>query len=89
MTVFHASTSAYIAGNADAAGAISIDAENGTLDLEVSPEELERRRATWKAPANMYQSGALRKFADQVGPARYGAVTHAGGKAEVHCYADI
>jgi dihydroxy-acid dehydratase len=68
---------------------ISIDAENGTLDLEVSPEELERRRAVWKAPANMYQSGALRKFADQVGPARYGAVTHAGGKAEVHCYADI
>jgi dihydroxy-acid dehydratase len=68
---------------------ISIDAEKGTLDLDVSPEELARRRALWKAPANMYQSGALRKFADQVGPARYGAVTHAGGKAEVHCYADI
>ena len=68
---------------------ISIDAEKGTLDLEVSSEELERRRAVWKAPPNMYQSGALRKFADQVGPARYGAVTHAGGKAEVHCYADI
>jgi dihydroxy-acid dehydratase len=68
---------------------ISIDAEKGTLDLEVPAEELERRRAAWKPPANMYQSGALRKFADQVGPARYGAVTHAGGKAEVHCYADI
>ena len=68
---------------------ISIDAEKGTLDLEVSSEELERRRAVWKSPPNMYQSGALRKFADQVGPARYGAVTHAGGKAEVHCYADI
>lgn len=68
---------------------ISIDAEKGTLDLEVSDDELERRRKVWKAPPNMYQSGALRKFADQVGPARYGAVTHAGGKAEVHCYADI
>jgi dihydroxy-acid dehydratase len=68
---------------------ISIDAEKGTLDLEVSEDELERRRKVWKAPPNMYQSGALRKFADQVGPARYGAVTHAGGKAEVHCYADI
>ncbi|ADJ23065.1 dihydroxy-acid dehydratase [Hyphomicrobium denitrificans ATCC 51888] len=68
---------------------IVIDTELGTLDVEVSAEELERRRKTWKAPANMYQSGALRKFADQVGPARYGAVTHAGGKAEVHCYADI
>jgi len=68
---------------------IVIDTEEGTLDVEVEAEELERRRKTWKAPANMYQSGALRKFADQVGPARYGAVTHAGGKAEVHCYADI
>ena len=68
---------------------ITIDAEKGTLDLEVSEEELEKRRKVWKAPPNMYQSGALRKFADQVGPARYGAVTHAGGKAEVHCYADI
>jgi dihydroxy-acid dehydratase len=68
---------------------IVIDTEKGTLDVEVSPEEFERRRKTWKAPANMYQSGALKKFADQVGPARYGAVTHAGGKAEVHCYADI
>jgi dihydroxy-acid dehydratase len=68
---------------------ISIDAEKGTLDLEVEPAELERRRKLWKAPPNPYQSGAIRKFADQVGPARYGAVTHAGGKAEVVCYADI
>jgi dihydroxy-acid dehydratase len=68
---------------------IVIDTEKGTLDLEVDPAELERRRKEWKAPPNAYQSGAIRKFADQVGPARYGAVTHAGGKAEVHCYADI
>ncbi|WP_334149550.1 dihydroxy-acid dehydratase [Hyphomicrobium sp.] len=68
---------------------ISIDAEKGTLDLEVEPAELERRRKDWKAPPNAYQSGAIRKFADQVGPARFGAVTHAGGKAEVVCYADI
>jgi dihydroxy-acid dehydratase len=68
---------------------IAIDAEKGTLDLEVDEQELAVRRKAWKAPPNPYQSGALRKFADQVGPARYGAVTHAGGKAEVHCYADI
>lgn len=68
---------------------IEIDAEAGTLDLAVSEEELERRRKTWTAPANAYQSGALRKFANQVGPARTGAVTHEGGHAEVHCYADI
>jgi dihydroxy-acid dehydratase len=68
---------------------IAIDADKGTLDLEVSEAELERRRQAWKAPANPYQSGVLRKYADQVGPARKGAVTHAGGRAEVVCYADI
>jgi dihydroxy-acid dehydratase len=68
---------------------ISIDAEKGTLDLEVSTAELEQRKKSWKAPANPYQSGVLRKYADQVGSARKGAVTHAGGKAEVVCYADI
>ena len=68
---------------------INIDAETGTLDLEVDADELERRRQDWSLPENPYQSGALRKYAEQVGPARYGAVTHAGGKAEVICYADI
>jgi dihydroxy-acid dehydratase len=68
---------------------IAIDAEKGTLDLEVDAAELARRRKTWKAPPNPYQSGALRKFADLVGPACKGAVTHPGGKAEVVCYADI
>ena len=68
---------------------ISIDAELGTLDVEVDPAELEARRKTWKAPPNAYQSGAIRKFAQLVGPAYKGAVTHAGGKAEVICYADI
>jgi dihydroxy-acid dehydratase len=68
---------------------ISIDAEEGRLDLEVDAAELARRKSAWKPPANPYQSGVLRKYADQVGPARKGAVTHAGGKAEVVCYADI
>jgi dihydroxy-acid dehydratase len=68
---------------------IAIDAEKGTLDVELSTAEMEKRRKAWKAPPNLYQSGVLRKYADQVGPARKGAVTHAGGKAEVVCYADI
>ncbi len=68
---------------------IVIDAEKGTLDLEVSEAELVERRKAWKAPANPYQSGVLRKYADQVGSARKGAVTHAGGSKEVVCYADI
>jgi dihydroxy-acid dehydratase len=68
---------------------ISIDADKGTLDLDVSETELVRRRKAWKAPKNAYQSGVLKKYADQVGPARSGAVTHPGGRAEVTCYADI
>jgi dihydroxy-acid dehydratase len=68
---------------------IEIDAEKGSLDLNVGSDELARRKAVWKSPDNPYRSGAIRKYADQVGPARYGAVTHAGGKAEVVCYADI
>jgi dihydroxy-acid dehydratase len=68
---------------------IAIDADKGTLDIEVDADELARRKKVWKAPDNPYRSGVLRKYADQVGPARYGAVTHPGGKAEVHCYADI
>jgi dihydroxy-acid dehydratase len=68
---------------------IAIDADQGILDLEVDAGELASRRARWKAPANPYRSGALRKYADHVGPASKGAVTHAGGSAEVVCYADI
>ena len=68
---------------------ISIDAENGTIDLEVDAAVLEKRRAGWKPRETMYASGALWKYAQQVGPARKGAVTHPGGKAEKHVYADI
>ena len=68
---------------------ITIDAEQGTIDLEVDDATLEKRRAAWKPRETMYASGALWKYAQQVGPARKGAVTHPGAKAEKHVYADI
>lgn len=68
---------------------INIDAVEGILDVEVDADELERRKAEWKPRETDYRSGALWKYADQVGPAREGAVTHPGGKVEVQCYADI
>ncbi len=68
---------------------IAIDAEAGTLNLEVSEGELIRRRNAWSSPKNNYTSGALWKYGQQVGPARYGAVTHPGASVEVVCYADI
>ena len=67
---------------------IVIDAEKGTLDVELSDAELEARRKEWKPRRHEYQSGTIWKYAQTVGDAEKGAVTHPGGAAEVHCYAD-
>ncbi|MES2271667.1 MAG: dihydroxy-acid dehydratase [Pseudomonadota bacterium] len=68
---------------------ISIDAEAGTIDLNVDATVLAERRAAWQPRAHDYQSGALWRYAQNVGPAYQGAVTHPGGSAETHVYADI
>lgn len=68
---------------------IRIDAEAGTIDLEVDAATLAERRAHWVAPTNDYQSGALWRYSRTVGPAYKGAVTHPGASAETHVYADI
>ena len=67
---------------------IVIDAEKGTIDVALSDEELAKRRAEWKPRKTDYNSGVLWKYAQLVGPAYLGAVTHPGGAAETHCYAD-
>ncbi|HEY8611723.1 MAG TPA: dihydroxy-acid dehydratase, partial [Roseomonas sp.] len=68
---------------------IVIDAEKGTIDVDLPEEELAARRAAWKPRGTDYNSGALWKYAQLVGPAHLGAVTHPGGAAETHVYADI
>ena len=68
---------------------IRLDAERGTLEVELSHAELEARKARWKAPASEFTSGYIWKYAQQVGSARLGAVTHPGAHAETSCYADI
>ena len=68
---------------------ITIDAELGTIDIDVSKEELDSRKKKWVKPKTDYNTGTLWKYSKQVGPARYGAVTHPGAKEETHCYADI
>jgi dihydroxy-acid dehydratase len=68
---------------------ISIDAEAGTITVELSDEELAERRKVWAPRQHDFQSGALWKYAQLVGDAEKGAVTHPGGAAETHCYADI
>jgi dihydroxy-acid dehydratase len=68
---------------------ITLDAEKGTLDVNLSKAELDERAKEWKPRAEEYTSGYLWKYAQQVGAARNGAVTHPGAAAEKVCYADI
>ena len=68
---------------------IEIDAVKGTLSVKLSKTELDKRAKKWKPRQTDYQSGALWKYAQTVGTARYGAVTHPGAAKETHVYADI
>ncbi|MEY4620092.1 MAG: hypothetical protein RIS65_1264 [Pseudomonadota bacterium] len=68
---------------------IMIDAETGVIDLNVPAEVLEERRKHWTPRATDYGSGAIWRYAQNVGPAYKGAVTHPGGSAETHVFADI
>ena len=68
---------------------IVLDADKGTLDVKLSKAELDKRRAAWKPRKTEFTSGYLWKYAEQVGAARSGAVTHPGGAAEKACYADV
>lgn len=68
---------------------ISIDAAAGTIDLQVDEAVLEGRRKVWQPRRNDYQAGALWRYAQNVGPASKGALTHPGAASETHVYADI
>ncbi len=68
---------------------ISIDANKGTIDLNVAPDILAARKAKWQPRETGYGSGALWRYAQNVGPAYEGAVTHPGASKEKHVYADI
>ncbi len=69
---------------------ITLDAIKGVISVDLSEDELAKRREAWTGPREtIYASGALWKFAQQVGSTRLGAVTHPGAKAEKHVYADI
>ena len=67
---------------------IEIDADTESIAVHLSDEELAQRRAAWSPRAHNYQSGAIWRYAQTVGSARYGAVVHPGGLAETHVYAD-
>lgn len=68
---------------------IEIDAVEGLLDAHLSDQELSDRKSKWQPRETDSTSGAIWKYAQTVGSARYGAVTHPGGEAEKNTYADI
>ncbi|MEQ3625752.1 MAG: dihydroxy-acid dehydratase [Celeribacter sp.] len=69
---------------------ITINAVSGEISVDLPDEELDRRRQDWKGPRKTnYMSGALYKYAQLVGGARKGAVTHPGAEAETHVYMDL
>ncbi|WP_443646837.1 dihydroxy-acid dehydratase [Candidatus Ponderosibacter sp. Uisw_141_02] len=68
---------------------IIIDAETGTIEVDLDEAEFAKRREAWKPRGTDYNAGAIWKYAQTVGSAEKGALTHPGGKAETHMYADI
>ena len=58
--------------------AISIDLETASITVELSDDELAERRRRWRPRESEYRSGAIWKYAQTVGSARHGALTHAG-----------
>lgn len=68
---------------------ITIDAVNGTIDVDLSNEEIVKRKSNWKPREHDYQSGTLWKYSKIAGSARYGAVTHPGAKKEKISYDNI
>jgi dihydroxy-acid dehydratase len=77
MVVGHVAPEAYEGGAialVKEGDAITIDAHRLVLQLNVSDEELARRRAAWKAPAPRYTRGVLAKFAFNAASASKGAV---------------
>ena len=68
---------------------IILDAEKGILDLDVDDAIIAQRRKKWNARPHIHTSGALWRYSQNVGAARFGAVTHPGGAKEIRSFADI
>ena len=68
---------------------IEIDAEKGSISVNLSEEEIKKRKSQWKPKDSNFESGTLWKYAQSVGDATNGAVTHPGAFKEKKIYADI
>ena len=68
---------------------IEIDAEKGSISVNLSDDEIKKRKSQWKPKDSNFESGTLWKYAQSVGDATNGAVTHPGAFKEKKVYADI
>ena len=78
MVVGHVAPEAYVGGTIALVkedDSITIDAHKQLIQLNVSDDELAKRRAAWKAPAPRYTRGLLAKYMKQVSTSSKGAVT--------------
>jgi dihydroxy-acid dehydratase len=78
MVVGHVSPEAQLGGPlalVEEGDSITIDADHNLLEIDVDDAELERRRASWTAPAPRYTRGVLSKYARLVSSSSLGAVT--------------
>jgi dihydroxy-acid dehydratase len=80
MVVGHVAPEAFVGGTialVEEGDSITIDAPKRLLQLNISDDELARRRAAWKPREPRYKRGILAKFAKVVSSASRGAVTDA------------
>ncbi|MFV0564352.1 MAG: dihydroxy-acid dehydratase [Flavobacteriaceae bacterium] len=78
FVVGHVSPEAQVGGNialVENGDIIEIDAVNNTINIEISEEELNKRRAKWVAPKLKFERGVLYKYAKTVSSASQGCVT--------------
>ncbi|MDD9909680.1 MAG: dihydroxy-acid dehydratase [Ahrensia sp.] len=68
---------------------IDLDAVEGSIHVRLSKEELAERAKSWTERETDFTSGAIWKYAQTVGSAKYGAITHPGGKKEKQAYVDM
>jgi dihydroxy-acid dehydratase len=82
MVVGHVAPEAAVGGTialVEEGDSITIDAERGLLQLNVTEQGLRQRFEKWAPPQPRYTRGVLAKYANQVSSASIGAVTDQGG----------
>jgi dihydroxy-acid dehydratase len=78
MVVGHVAPEAYVGGTIaliNDGDSVTIDAHKLLIQLNVSDEEIAKRRAAWKQPKPRYTRGVLAKYARLASSASQGAVT--------------